>query len=231
MKRKIILFFTIVILTVFLMIKVSKAIKIEEIECKNQYGECSINILAELETVKGQDVRLAKRNLESYLQGQNAIETYLISYKIPNILKIELIEKKPFVAFSDIDGSLLYLDKEAKLLSATNETGLPVVVNRSDKKYDELDKGSIIFAAQLLSDLYYLYQTDQIELKNDQIISSFLTQNKVIFPINGDEKVLVGAFRLIYQQLNTSDQTSNIDNIGKPYVVDLRYKNPVIRAL
>jgi hypothetical protein len=53
--------------------------------------------------------------------------------------------------------------------------------------------------------------------------------NKAIFPLEGDRDVLVGAFRLIYSQLNQDAQTSKIEGVKTPFTIDLRYKNPVIR--
>jgi hypothetical protein len=44
---------------------------------------------------------------------------------------------------------------------------------------------------------------------------------RVIFPLEGDEQVLLGSLRLIYSKI----QTSNLNNYKQ---VDLRFANPVL---
>ena len=66
-----------------------------------------------------------------------------------------------------------------------------------------------------------MYQVGCGVISNDTLVVDMKDGFKVIFPLEGDEQVLLGSLRLIYSKI----QTSNLNNYKQ---VDLRFANPVL---
>ena len=67
-----------------------------------------------------------------------------------------------------------------------------------------------------------MYQVNVGNIENDSLLVDITPKVRVIFPLEGDYKVLLGGLRLIYTKITT-------DYSGIYSQIDMRYKNPVLR--
>ncbi|MBU0569587.1 hypothetical protein KKB40_02290 [Patescibacteria group bacterium] len=200
-----------------------RLIKISSVECKNQYGQCTNSIVLELENAQGRSLHRAKKRVEQILSNQISIRDYSIQFKLPTNLEINLIEKKPKFALVDKNNSwTALLDETGEVILLSDSTNLPhVLVDMSEPNLGYIVKNDLLFALEIMSDMYFSYQTQNGVLENNSLVIELDRGIKVIFPLDGEGQVLLGSLNLILSQVeeeNTSNKT-----------IDLRFKNPVIK--
>ena len=137
------------------------------------------------------------------------------------------MEKKPKYALKAEDTYAL-VDKEGLVIKIEKETPLPyielagVLPNVGEKVSQENN-----FALELMYNVYASYQVRGGRLENQSLVVELPQGLKVIFPLEGEKEVLLGALRVILDRLNESDKDSRI---GKEITeVDLRFQNPVLK--
>jgi len=215
-----ILSIVLIIIFIFLIpITIQKLIKITKIECITQYGACSQQFqLGDYKTVKSQ--------IERKLRADIQVNNFLIQYKIPSTIKIEVNLKKQKFTIKN-ENNYYFISSEGQVLSINNESSLPYLnkINIEYKIGDSItdqDK----FALNLIEKVGFLYSilgavSDDKELKI--IIADKIT---VRFPLEGDVDVLVGNFRLIFSRLNDESEGIRMSDISE---IDLRFVNPILR--
>jgi cell division septal protein FtsQ len=209
-----------------------RTITINEISCNNQYGSCSKLYVEAIQGVVGNDLLGTKKEIKNILDNEVLVDNYYIQYQFPDELEVTLIERKPLFGVSFENDTKIYLiDKNANVLSNVENTTLPVVEVQESTDISEKVDSRILFSLTLLYDVNKLFQINEATLEKDGLYIRFPEGHEAIFPDNGDTKVLIGSLRLIYQQLNTDEQNSRIEKAGETYLIDLRYKNPVIHKL
>lgn len=200
---------------------IKRLIKIDKIECVNQFGSCSYEFqLGNYKYVKDQ--------IEKKLDEDVQINSYLIQYKIPSTVKLDINIKSPKNAIYVNSTNKYYLISEDSLVLSTSDTSsLPVI------KIDigELEIGKVIdeklkFALSMLDNLSFLYSVK--EGLTDKNSLKFVSQEgvNIIFPVEGDVDLLVGSLRIIFSRLNDETEGIRMNEIRE---IDLRYKNPVLR--
>ena len=74
-----------------------------------------------------------------------------------------------------------------------------------------------------------MYQINIGEIINDSLVIELDSGTKVLFPLEGDKQILLGALRLIDSKVTTEgEELSGVDG-QVVETIDLRYKNPVLR--
>ncbi|KKS94978.1 MAG: hypothetical protein UV71_C0015G0008 [Microgenomates group bacterium GW2011_GWC1_43_13] len=195
------------------------------IDCKSQYGDCPEQISGKLNVFNGKSLFSAKRGVKKALSSELLISDYSLQYKIPNILRVELLVKKASVAFKDgKTGNFILVDKEGVVLSKAQDSALPVITLEEELP----DTGQSIsqvnlFALDLAVGTYQMYQIRESEVRDGSLLVELPGQIRVIFPLEGDSEILLGSLRLIYSKLREDGNLAGYSQI------DLRYRNPVLR--
>ncbi len=204
-------------------------IKINKISCISQYGKCNSLIFDGVTAFQGQSYLEAKKNLNGYLKKNPFIIDHRINYLYPDKIIVSISENKPKYALKYSDNTYALMSKAGLVLKYDSETSLPVLVQTSEKskyevssKVDETD----LFALKIVFYLSSLYKINTSTIGPDGLMVDLSEYPRLIFPIEGDTRVLLGSANFILSQINTINNKS--DN-KKFEVVDLRFKNPVLR--
>lgn len=223
--------FSVILIIIFIALlptTINKLVKIKSINCSSQYGECPEEIINNLQFTINNDLNAAKKQIEQELQDSFLVDSFLIQYKIPSTLDLELIIKKPKYALKDKNSDRFYLlDKDGVVLEQHIQTNLPFIEAENLK----LDLGTnvsnkLLFSSKILHSLNWQYQVSGGEIRDEGLFIKLPNGPFVIFPTDGDDLALIGALRLIYSRLNQSDKGIRIENVRE---IDLRFKNPVVR--
>lgn len=84
-----------------------------------------------------------------------------------------------------------------------------------------------LFVLNLIYSLYSSYQVGGGKIENQGLVIQLPQGITVIFPLEGDEAVLLGSLRVILDRLNEDIKDSRIEKEVK--VIDLRFQNPVLK--
>jgi len=203
-----------------MMLWVANNLRIEKITCKSQFGACNITSQAAIESidVKSQNILETRKRLNMILAADKNIIDYSIQFKLPFGFEVFVIERKAVVAFALSDGKFSLVDKDGVILSEVTSTDLPRITSSGD-----LTQSELAYIARIVSRLYTLYGVRFGMVVEDSLEIDNLEGKKIIFPLGGDESELMGALSLILSRLPSMKEASTIR------VIDLRYKNPVLR--
>ena len=191
---------------------------IRRIDCFTQYDRCDLSLGFDPTTLSGKSYREVKLALRQNFKENLLIQDYAWRFLFPNRLRLDLLVKKPkFALKNESEAASALVGTDSVVLTRTPETNLPylTVAEVLPQKGERVSQPQL-FAAGLMEKIFYLYQVRQGNLVEDRLEVTFPDGNRVIFPLEGDPEVLIGALRLILPEVK-----------GK--VVDLRFKNPIIR--
>lgn len=197
-----------------------------KIHCKSQYGDCPKEVVEGVAPLNGKKMFYAKRELRKKMQTNFLISDFSIQFKLPNILKVDLIVKESLFALKNISsGEFALVDKEGRVLAKSNQTDLPTVsVNEDLPGIGEKVSDKNLFALELTYGLFKMYQVGLGTIEGDSLLVEIPGGVRVLFPLVGSDKdLLLGSLRLIYANIQ--------DGSGKMLYsqIDLRYGNPVLR--
>lgn len=195
------------------------------IVCKSQFGECPPEITSKFKDLNGKSIFSAKNNISKVLKGNYLISDFSTQFKLPNVLIANILIKKPEFALSNPDSSkILLIDSDGTVLAETNSTTLPRVTTASDlPRPGDRVGGDTLTVLKIIQGVWNMYQVGTAQVAGDSLVVDLKGGINVIFPLNGDPEVLLGALRLIYTKITTGD------SIGLYHQIDLRFKNPVLR--
>lgn len=183
--------------------------------CKSQFGECPSSINSKFKILNYKSLFSAKVEISKILKKDALVSNFSTQFKLPNVLLVNLLLKRPTFAIKDNQTGKIYsVDKDGRVLSEIASTTLPMVIQ--DGQIPNL------FALNIVSGISQMYQIGYGTISNDALVVDMPTGVRVIFPLEGDYEVLLGGFRLIYVKV-----TSNY--LGTYSQIDMRYKNPVLR--
>lgn len=224
--KTLLIFLTLVTIVASILL-VPKQIKVDSITCNSQYGPCSEEIVNDLSGFIGLSLHEAKRKLDDVLQKQTLINDYSVQFKLPSVLHINVVEKKPqFSIYSFESGEYYLTDKDGYIIKIEKQNNLPFIKIQSFfGKPGEKIQDKYLFSLDITYRLFSSYQIKETEFSNDTLIAMMPEGIKVIFPTEGDKEVLMGALSMIMSRLNDSVKESKID-ISQ---IDLRFKNPVLK--
>ena len=202
-----------------------KLIKINKIECFSQYGDCGGVLDSKLSVVGS--YKDTKENIEQILKHNIKVKSYVMQYKIPGTLKIEIDLKKPKFAIKNKDSKYYLIDEDKLILEISSESNLPCLVS-NDFNQNIGDKvGDVeIFALEIIEKVAWLYSVKTGVIENNEL-KIILKEGVVVhFPLEGDIDTLVGSLRLIFSRLNDEGEGIRMEDIKE---IDLRFNNAVLR--
>jgi len=168
----------------------------------------------------------AKRELDKKLESNLLVSAYTIQFKLPDILRTDIIVKKPIFALKNISsGKFSLVDDEGTVLFVSKETNLPTAeVNYNLPLVGEKISDESLFALELISGLSKMYQVNTGTIDGETLLVDIPGSIRVIFPlVDADRDYLLGSLKLIYSNIRD-------DNGRLLYSqIDLRYKNPVLK--
>jgi hypothetical protein len=212
-----------------LVVVAPRLILIKHISCQSQYGNCFNNLEEKFKVAEGKNLREAKKEIEDILKNDLSLSDYSTQFKIPDTLKISLLEDKPKFALKSLSNNVYGLVNENGLvLKIEDNSSLPYVeIEGTFPNVGEKVLEKEFFALKTILGLYSLYQIDKGKIQNESLLVELKNGIKVIFPLEGDKDVLLGALRVILNRLNEDAKESKINKVV--YEIDLRFKNPVLR--
>ncbi|MFC1626015.1 cell division protein FtsQ/DivIB [Patescibacteria group bacterium] len=225
-KSKIFLYLKIVAFGLFISILfispmlVQKLITIKEVECKSQYGDCPDGLIGQdLTNFNTQSLFSVKKQLTKSLRNNYLISDFSLQYQFPNKLLVNILLKKPIFSLKNDESDMfMQVGESGVVLSLENSSHLPTVYTKdSGYSVGETVNKSELFALRLIEGVFSMYQVRSGRLNVESLTVELPTSLRVIFPLEGDRNILLGALRLIY---------SKGENIKE---IDLRYKDPVLR--
>lgn len=208
----------------------TRMIKINEIVCESQYDICNDLINKKLDTLKGIRMYKVKKQLKNSFSEGELVSKYSYQYQIPDKLRVNVIESKSIIALFDESSNIYYLlDRDNKVLEIVQTTQLPYILisNEIFNVGDYVGDGNAM-ALDIFSDLNYLYQISYAKISDNSLIVKIPDNIEIIFPLEGDKKMLMGAFNLIMNKIN-QHSPEIFDKIQTVNTIDLRFDNPVIR--
>ena len=196
-----------------------------KVECKSQIGDCPNEVVEKLKVINGKNLLNAKGWVSKVLTGNFLISNYSAQLKLPNILMVNVIVKKPIYAVYDkTQNSYSLVDSSGYVLSVSGASTLPTLVKETvNEKVSERIAESDLYALKLIQGINQMYQISIGTIQNDTLVVDMPLGIRVILPLSGyDTQVLLGSLRLIYTKVTTSYD-------GVYSQIDMRFKNPVIR--
>ena len=195
-------------------------IKVQDVSCENQFGPCSGYVNDKVIKAKGLSISDAKLYLAKALSKEGRVIDSAAKFKLPNKLQVYVVERKALAAFhSGNSNNYSLVDRDGVVLGTQSDVNVPVVV--VDGKTPS--QADISYVANLMYDLYSVYQVRLGHLTNDNLEVDNIMGKRVIFPLNGDRDTLVGSLKVILSGLISDSSLSRIR------LIDLRFKNPVLK--
>lgn len=229
-KVKLIFLLFLPLLIISVMFYVVKNIRISQITCRSQYGECSFLIKERLESIKDCDYSTCKKILDSQLSEMFLVENYTYRLKFPLRMEVDLVERKPKYSISnlkeqvvvqvDAEGLVLYSRDSSNLPGFFIEESLPVTGN----KISDIE----LFALQLVYGVSKIQEIDSAKLQMGLLNVDLKDGKRILFPLEGDRDFLLGSLALILNELKITGTDFGIGDVSIKEI-DLRFKNPVLR--
>lgn len=212
MKKILTIIFSVLILLFLILLPF--LIKVQ-IECISQDGVCPGEVNAKIETLNNKSLFQVKTGIPKILKKDPMVTDFTTQFKLPNVLLVNIIAKKPIFALKDKGTGKIYLiSKDGVILSTTENTDLPTIEQDGNTPN--------LFSLNLILGVYQMYQVGYGVISNDTLVVDMKDGFKVIFPLEGDWQVLLGSLRLIYSKVEEGG------NPNKYSQVDLRFVNPVL---
>jgi hypothetical protein len=197
-----------------------------QIDCRSQFGECPKEILNDISVLNGKRLNVVKKGLNKVLESSFLVSTYSLQFKLPNVIRTELIIKKPLFALKNEGGTnYALIDIDGYVLAQSQETALPtLLIAEQLPAVGQQINGAIFFALKLIDGLYKMYQVRGGVITNDTLLVDLPGPVRVIFPlVDADRDLLLGSLRLIYSNVQSKE------GAGVYKEIDMRYENPVLR--
>jgi hypothetical protein len=230
LKKKVIYYILSVTLVFVFIFYFAYSFKIGRVVCESQYGFCNAEIARYLSSFEGKGYFNSKKEINKFLASQVIVKEKSFQFKFPNILLINLLERKPLYAVRESDNKFDLISGDGIVVGFSDSTSLPYL-SMTEEKFEmgiSLDQNQT-FALKLLKYLDKLYSVKSGINKEGR--SEFKIQDgpMVIFPNEGDSEILIGALRLIIQNITQKTWEYSLEKAYNQITIDLRYKNPIIR--
>ena len=222
MIKKVLYFLVLVIIFSFLLLPFYIKVKIE---CKAQTGPCPSEINTKLRELNSKSLFKARRSVSAIVKSSFLVSDFSTQFKLPNVLSINIIIKKPkFAILNKSTNKYNLIDGSGIILSLSDNSNLPTIVKEDvGQKPGDIISEEDLFSLKLIEGLYQMYQISIGTIQNDTLVVDLPSGIRVIFPLrDSDRDILLGALRLIYAKVTTESEV-------KYSQIDMRYKNPVLR--
>lgn len=207
------------------------SIKIRTIACQSQFGPCNKNLQASIDSLGELNLVDIREELKSLFSDNVLVKEYSFQFSFPDKLQINIVENKAIYALKKADqANSLLIDRRGYVLGEQGTTNLPTVETLSDPpKIGEKVGDKTLFALEVIYDVYASYQIQKGEIVDEALVIEFPSGPKVIFPLEGDRQVLLGSLSLILSRLNSDAEKTRIEEVQNVRIIDLRFKNPVLK--
>lgn len=196
-----------------------RLVNIKNIECQSQFGPCNISF-----QVGRYDI--VKKQIQDNLGNNVKVSSYLVQYKIPSTVKIDLILKEPRYVVKSTSGYSYKIDRDGLVLEiGTDDISFDLLYDLNATLGAMVDQKAF-FALRLIDKIKIINSISSARIENDVLIINFSNGVKCKLPIEGDIDVLAGSLRLIFSRLNEGRQGIRMEDVHE---IDLRFKNPVLR--
>ena len=224
-----VLFIVFVLAGIFL---APRFINISQIECKSQFGKCNKALEEKLVKTIQDDMYSVKSSINIILGDDVTIEAFTIKFQLPDKLIVDVLEQKGLFALKSIKQDVYYLiDKNGVVVSIQENSNLPTVeVEEVIYNVGDTINNNHKFALDLILDLFYTYKISKGEVEENSLYIVLENGDLVIFPLEGDSKVLLGSLSLIISRLKDEVKDSKIEIADQIIEIDLRYNNPVVKT-
>lgn len=202
---------------------VFKSIKVNKIICENQFGICRTSIKNQIANIKDKNIFEIYPKLNNLFKKDPAVLQYRIDFHLPLNIKVNAVERKPIAAFVLSNKTFALVDKDGVTTEKVSSTALPQISSIN------LSTTQVVYIANLVSELYTLYGVKSANVTEDGLVIDKLGGKKVYFPLDGDKDVLLGSLSLILSRLPRLQEDSTIAEQGTIGIIDLRFKNPVLK--
>jgi hypothetical protein len=195
-------------------------LKIGEVGCESQYGPCSAEVRKLADEASGKNMFAARKRIDEKLGKSSLVIEYTLEFRLPFGLKVEVVENKGEAVVVDAtSGDARIIDREGRTVKEAEGSSLPRLVKKDAGVTAEQEA----FAGEILNTLMRWKGTKTGEIENEGFRVKTDGGYTFVFPLEGDVDILLGSMNLILSWLNTNGGDTRIT------LVDLRYKNPVIR--
>lgn len=220
----------IVVLPIGIFLLLPRYLPIAKIICVSPNDSCSQDLQVKFKDLQGKSWQIIKIKVNSLIADNPEIKDYSLRLKLPNTMEVYLVKNSALFAIHPIGNNIYYLiDKWGVIIKIQDSNNLPFVdYNEKLPNVGEKINDRLFFALEIINDIYYSYQVRAAMIENDSLKVNLPDNLTVIFPLEGNKKALLGSFILIIDRLKAS-KLDNPDNLGKISVVDLRFKNPVLK--
>ena len=206
---------------------IPKVLELRKVSCSTQFGECSEALRDKLDGNVGRKLSEAKKSIRDVLSAETSVEEFAVRFRLPSEYKIDLILKKPKYGLKNPQGSVALVDGGGMVVAFVEETNLPVVIYEG--KLPNVD-GNVspqqAFALEVVYNMFYYHHVKQGEVKDNMLVCLLPEGIEVVFPLEGDKRVLMGSLRLILSRLNDEREGLKIERVSR---IDLRFRNPVLK--
>lgn len=203
-------------------------IKIEKVECVNQFGRCSVELEQYLNEYDGENISKVKSGIINKLDSNLFVKEYSINFQLPSTLRVHVLERKALYAIKN-DERYFLVGPEGVVFREEDFSNLPVVEMRGLYEVGQVITAEDMFVLDITKEVGEYYKVTKAMVDKDYLIVLLGSGEKVIFPNDGDRQLLIGSLNLILLQLNSENQDTRIEQSRKVREIDLRYKNPVLR--
>lgn len=195
-----------------------------KISCRDQYGICGSELQSRLSSFNGKNLYSARGGITKILKSDYLVSDFSLQFKLPSVLEVNVVSKKPQFALLGEGGSVGLVDFDGTVLETSSQTSLPeVVTTESVPQPGSKVNDNTLTSLKLLEGVYKMYQVRSGQLAGDSLVVDLPGQIRVIFPLDEDVQILLGSLRLIYPKVTSGDLA------GVYSQIDLRFKNPVLR--
>jgi hypothetical protein len=215
-------FLLMVVLSIFLVPRLFKV----KTQCASQSGACPNDIALEIREYDNRSLQSAKKGVRDLLKYKFAVSDFSLQYKLPNILKVNLIIKQPAFSLKDTVENKQYLvDEEGVVLAVSSAELLPEVQVGLERSFDVGDvvPDEYLFALNIQRGLDKMFGSKSGRIEDNSLVVELRDQIKVTFPLQGEVDVVLGSLRLIISKIEDGSQTRRFSEI------DLRFRDPVLR--
>lgn len=216
-------------ITVFItgIFQIPNLLIISRVDCKSQYGVCSDQIFNETSYL-GKSYQTIRKDLGGNLPSNPLVESYRTTFKFPNSLLLEIVEKKPIFALKLINNKLYaQIYQDGQVVKIVEENALPHIEVGMLPKQNSHVSDEILFALRLVAEVSKSYDVVSSKIVDEALVLE-IENYQVIFPTTGDIEVLLGSFYTIYNQLNNAELGLIIGDRNLS-LIDLRFENPVLK--
>ena len=218
-------------LFLFFFFLLPRLIVVKNISCDSQYGPCTSEYSDNFRDLTGKNYLSVKKGINNLLKNDYSVSKYSLSFKLPNRVDVYVVIRKSLYALRDVETQSVYLvSEDGTLGQKVASTNLPIIsihelpYSKGAKISDE-----IIHSLEIYRLISSVYEISNASIEKDAFKLKISSGPEILFGFDGECDILAGSARLIVEQIKTNSDELRISKSANDIVVDLRFKNPVLR--